>query len=364
MNSLLSDCNKAIRKERPLDDHEMVITQFKRGNLLQLTFHTVGCRYSSQGTCSMCNYGQGLPINPNLVMNELKKICLSNDYLNSKMVLLGASGSFLDDYEISNELQIKIMEYISHTHIEEVFIETHFKSITESKLQTIKEIFVDKQINIEMGLETITTIYQKEILNKTINLTALDRTIKLIKSQGIGVSLNVLLGIPFLSLSEQIKDTNKTITWATEHGADYIVIFPINIQPYTLFEWWYNREIIKQTSTWLLVYLLNSLTDEELSKICLAWFGNRNIEYSSLKKTITPYSCPKCNNELLSFFENFTSDFNGKKRKQKLQELLDYKFACNCKEQIIKSINEDRPICDIEFAHSLLTKWRYSNGNE
>lgn len=58
--------------------------------------------------------------------------------------------------------------------------------------------------------------------------------IKLIHSFDISVIANLLVGIPFLTSKEQLKNALESIKWCEEHEIDEIDLFPINIKPYTL----------------------------------------------------------------------------------------------------------------------------------
>ena len=97
MNDLLAKANILIRKSRPSDSPHKRINVFQRGELLQLTFQTNGCRYSAFGSCTMCNYGQGTITDSEHILQELDEICHSKAFFESSMILLGASGSFFDE---------------------------------------------------------------------------------------------------------------------------------------------------------------------------------------------------------------------------------------------------------------------------
>lgn len=360
VTKLLSKANILIRKKRPLDNSSKRINFFKRNNFLQLTFQTNGCRYSSSGSCTMCNYGKGSIPAFQTILQELEEICHSNAFLESDIVLLGASGSFLDDGEIPEEFQYDIMRRISQSHMKEVYIETHYKTISDYKLQKIKELFSDKCVHIEMGLETITEEFQINILNKIIPLAELEKIIQQIHKYNLYVDLNILFGMPFLTINQQIEDTRKSIYWALEKGADNVIVFPINIHPYTVFEWWYANGYITAPPLWGLLELLNSLVDKELAHICLAWYGNRSISYSSEQKTIIPYACPICQEQLISFFEDFASHYDLAYRIKRLQEFNAQLFTCNCRQKLMKEINQITYF-DIrprwEAAHKALERW-------
>lgn len=357
MNALLTKANRIIRKERPLDMPSMIITIFRRNNFLQLTFQTSGCRYSSAGTCTMCNYGKGVIADSQIILDELDRVCHSKDFLECDMILLGASGSFLDESEIPEELQYTIMKRIAQTHMKEVYIETHYKSITISKLKNIHTIFPHKCVCIEMGLETTTIEFQDNILNKNISLHELKLVMNQIHTYDMRVSLNVLLGLPFLTKDEQLADTLKSIDWALENGADDVVVFPVNIHPYTVFEWWHKNGYIELPSLWLLFELLLNLPDKYLPYICISWYGNRNIYYSSEKMTCTPYACANCQPKLLSFFEDFASNFSLEFRKEKLHELVQMQFLCDCRQKVTESTAEVSKNTRWNEAHKALERW-------
>lgn len=360
MNNILATANLLIRNERPLDNPKVLINTFHRQNFLQITFQTCGCQYSETGSCTMCNYGKGRNADSQIILEELEKICLSKDFTDAERILLGASGSFLDENEIPKELQFNIMKRIAQSSIKEVFIETHYKSVTEEKLRQICNIFPNICVNIEMGLETVNQEYQINILNKNISLTQLRNTISLIHEYGMEVSLNVLLGMPFFNEYEQIIDTQKSIYWALENGADYVVIFPINIQPYTIFEWWYMHDYMTIPSPWMIVKLLSTLSDEQLKAICLAWYGNRRIVYSPQKSTIIPYACPNCQAQLLTFFEEFATNFDIKYRKEKLNQICHTTISCECRKKaflISENCNISPNSSKWEDAYVALERW-------
>lgn len=360
LNDLLSKANILIRKSRPSDDSSKRINIFQRGNLLQLTFQTHGCRYSASGSCTMCNYGQGVTTDVQIILRELDEICHSKAFLESNMILLGASGSFLDEGEIPGKLQYDIMKRIAQSHMQEVFIETHYKSVSDDNLQIIQEIFPDKAVHIEMGLETTTEEFQTSILNKTISLPQLKETIRQIHAHNIVVDLNILFGMPFLTINQQIEDTLKTIRWALENGADNIIVFPINIHPYTVFEWWYDNGYITVPSLWGLLMVLQNLTDKELSCICLAWYGNRGIVYSSEKKTVIPQACPICQKQLISFFDDFASNYNLPYRKERLHEFANRTFPCKCRQDFAAKTDDEMHTnftSKLKSAHGALERW-------
>ena len=111
---------------------------------------------------------------------------------------------------------------------------------------------------------------------------------------------------------------------------------------------------------WLLFELLLNLPDTTLPYICLSWYGNRNISYSPEKMTITPYACAHCQTKLLAFFDDFASNFSLKFRKEKLQELIQTQFLCDCRQKTTKpTVNMPEILDDSRWieAHKALERW-------
>lgn len=117
----------------------------------------------------------------------------------------------------------------------------------------------------------------------------------------MNVIANILVGIPFLSTQEQIEDALTSIEWCIKNKIDEIDLFPINIKPYTLLEELYKSNDYDVISHWELIEVLNRVPEDYLSKIFLAWYGNRNLKYDNEVHSIFPKSCFKCHNNLMEF---------------------------------------------------------------
>ncbi len=340
MNLLLQKANLLIRKERPDDNHQELITFFKRGSFLQINFKTRGCKYSKQGFCSMCNYGVGKEPDYDQLLNELDELLKNISLEKVNRLLLGSSGSFLDEYEIPTEIQNSIFERIAKTSVKNIIIETHYKTINIETLKRIQNYLKGKCIEIEVGLESTNKYVQNNIINKNIDLSLLKSTIKNIHRYGMTITINLLLGLPFINTSGQLEDTKNSIQWALDNNADYVVIFPINIQPYSLFEWMYFKDFIQPISLWLLVFLLNSLNENELNHTTISWYGNRSIQYKNYGETIHPTTCKHCSDFLMNAMDAFAEEKNLNKRKDIINMMINTPLSCDCKEKVESKICE------------------------
>lgn len=333
---LLSKINQLLKKKRPVSSKETICTYYYKNTYLEISFENGQCSYDIQGTCTMCDYGIATTKNDvTLFINEMRRIFFSfSEKINSLM--LCTNGSFLDDKQIPAKFQHKIMEATNQLSCKTILIETHCNNITDSKLSLIKNTIKNKQIKIELGLETTNDIYQRYILNKIISLEILDSTIDKIISYGFTPSLNILVGMPLLTTAEQITDVLNSINWCLKRNAE-VVLFPINIKPYTLLYSLYENDMYQPISHWLLIHILSLVDECYLSKIDISYWGDRDDSYSN-KKVIFPSACKRCRSKINNFYSLYLSAHNSELRKMHINSLLE-SADCNCYNAFVSKLH-------------------------
>lgn len=339
-SNILKIVNRHLKNQRPMFPDDKICSIFITHQLVEIGFLSKRCRNDQAGACIMCDYGaaeQTYTVRDYLTAMETILNSIPSDV---QRLLLCTNGSFLDESQISAELFVAILKKTAETSIPNIEIETHYLDITEKKLDKIKTILVNKKITIEMGLETTNPLYQDKLFMKQIEITHFEKTIELIQSKGILVDLNIIFGMPLLTLREQIIDAQKTIMWSCSHGC-YSVIFPINIKSNTLLGHMYRSGYYTPVSHWAFLYLLNLLNSDILQNITLAWYGNREDQCDSEKsQSIFPQSCPCCRKGLTDFYDKFMKNYDGKKRKRLLQEMLSHP-PCDCLEKVHNLLKEE-----------------------
>lgn len=331
---VLRKVNQYIKKARPYLNPLYPCQIFQEEELLEIGFLSKRCEHDAKGTCIMCDYGCAKgTYSDEEYLKEMDKIL--EKYSHGIMILLLCSnGSILNSKQISNSLLQKILIRAAQTDIMQIEIECHYKDVTISKLDLIKDILCDKQVTIEMGLETVNPLYQDIFFGKDIDLNEYEEKILLIQSYGFKIDLNVILGLPFMSPKEQLKDTRKTLEWVFEHQCSP-VIFPVNIKPFTLLMHMYQAGYYKPISHWLLLYLLNSIEEEKLSQVVVAWYGNREEIYEGTEiRAIFPTVCPECEEKITNFYNKFISCNNSHTRKRLLWNTINNTSNCPCLESI------------------------------
>ena len=336
---LLKKLNQRVRKSRPNLPTDNVCQIFQENDLLEIGFLSNCCRNDLNGSCIMCDYGCAMGMQEQgKYLSEMKNIL---DNINSpiKCLLLCTNGSFFDESQIPLSLFKAIITLAKEYDIPTIEFETHYLDISSKKLDIIQEILPSKHIMIEMGLETVNPLYQENVIMKNINLQVYEQTIRLIQQYGFDVETNIMVGLPFLSPKEQIEDARNTIMWSFSHQCK-VVLFPINIKPYTVLRLMYRKGIYTPISHWLLILLLDSLPTKDLAKITIAWYGNREEKYSDIDPaTIFPIACHQCQSSLLQFYSKFLVEADCKKRKNIITQLI-ASCKCQCLNNQVRLLNQ------------------------
>ncbi len=327
-SQVLMAANLRARRKRPFFSTGKICDVFRSGNLMELGFLSHSCRKDRCGSCIMCDYGvaEGTHTVEEYLL-EMNHI-LSETGQGVDILLLCTNGSFLDEGQISQELFQAVLARAAQTPAWLIEIETHYSDVTSEKLRRLKKLLPGKHIAIEMGLETVNPLYQSHIIMKGIHLPDYEKTISLIQSFGFMVEVNIMVGLPFLSAKEQMADALAAIRWAFDRGCR-VVLFPVNIKPYTLLMDMYHTGHYRPISQWMLPLLLNTLSADELEKVTAAWFGNREEVYpSSPERAVFPQACPACRAAVRRFYPRFLSVPSGEDRKALLTELLSKDCGC------------------------------------
>ena len=301
-------------------------------DIKHICLSSIGCRFGRKGQCVYCNYGSTDEHSDEVKLEFLKKILQSN---RSKGVVVGSFGSYFDSEEVSWDLFTSINELLAETDIQSIIFETHCSTVNKKYLDAIKQKFskTKKSIAIEMGLESSNPRVLKDCINKTLDIEEFSKTITLIKEYGFSVITNVILGAPYLSPQEQLRDTYNSTKWALANGTDIVVIFPVNIKENTPLYKLYKEKKYELVSHWLLIRLLDILNEDLLSSVALSWVGLRQAAGRNME-VVPPKSCSKCQEKLLNFYREFNGKFDGLYRRKILVELKNNVKFCECPEKL------------------------------
>lgn len=334
-NKILINANKIIRKKRPKINADEICATFKYDDMLEIGFLSKQCRNDARGKCIMCDYGCADGTRENSVyLNELVKVL---DNTNADHIIICSNGSFMDESQINHKLYCDILDTINKYDFSLLEIETHYSTVTKKKLDAIKNIVHNKEVYIELGLETTSQALQDNVIMKDINLRKFKDTIDFIHSYNFNIDINIMLGMPFLSAQDQLKDALNTAKWVFENDCS-LVVFPINIKPFTLLKTMYSYKFYEPVSHWLMIEFLNNISVNYLNLITVAWFGNREEVYEGTNENVIfPVSCEKCEKNLMKFYDNFNYCRTSEGRRKLLDDLI-INRTCTCYENLTDNL--------------------------
>ena len=325
MNDYLTREIWKMRKRIKTDPDTPVVSLVKvEGKTYQLLFLTCGC----DRACSFCNYGFDYDLTLEIVMPELEKIRLED--FDIVELELEANGSFLSEREIPYDLFLEILKFVAHKNIPIITMETHYKTITEEKLQDIRRILGNEQtIKFELGFESVNDDV-RDIYNKDINLEEYLEVARLCEKYDIGLEINVLLGAPFLTREEQIQDCLDSLDFIFNKMPEgtIAVLFPINIKKDTMLKHWQDIGVYDQISSWEFVELLNKIPEEYLDRYTIAWWGSRENAFTT-NAIQHPRTCSKCRDRLLDFYKDFYCNWDKEYRKKIIKEIWESRCECD-----------------------------------
>ncbi|MDR0289996.1 MAG: hypothetical protein LBI06_03590, partial [Treponema sp.] len=231
----------SIRSGRPHVDASLPFTTHLYGSMMQVWINTPPCKFSMAGCCSICDYWNGVASE-----DAVNKAC---DYIKAhgdeySILLINTCGSCFCEQELPFLQLYRIMKAIAKTSIKSVIFESHLVYVDINNLKLLIEVLGDREVTVEYGQESTSPHVLKYCLNKPSMLINYDVTAKLQKI-GVKILANVILGSPFLSVRQRIQDTIDSIHSLLACGMDGVVLFPVNIKPYTLVKYLFDHGYYK-----------------------------------------------------------------------------------------------------------------------
>lgn len=278
-------------------------------NALVVILRGKGCSWYHKSGCSMCGYS----INSDSSITQEDIFAQFNSALKNfkdhKIIKIYTSGSFLDENEISKELQIKILKKAKIA--KKVIVETRAEYVTEEKLENLKNAHIG--IEIAIGLESSNDNILKYSINKGFSFEDYVKSAKILNEADIPLKTYLLIKPPFLAEREAINDAIKSAK-DIDKFSQTISFNPINIQKGTLVERLWQRGEYSPTWLWSVVKVLKKakkVTNARLmSQPIVGMRGARN--------------CGKCDKSILLAIQNFSLN-----QDVSVFESLD----CMCKEE-------------------------------
>ncbi|MCD6331481.1 MAG: archaeosine biosynthesis radical SAM protein RaSEA [Thermoplasmata archaeon] len=271
---------------------------------------TKGCYWARHSGCTMCGYFKDS--NPSITEKDIEEqlaYALSR-YQGEKIVKIFTSGSFLDEREISPEMQEKIIKKFFEK-AEKVSIETRPEFVP-----AIEKINANKKIlEISIGLESANDNVLKYSINKGFTFAEWKKAAEKVLDAGMQLKTYLLIKPPFLTEKEAIEDAISS----TKKIADIcntISFNPTAVHGYTLVEYLWKRNLYRPPWLW---------------SVCSVLKKAREFFHGQIKCDIVAggtkrgaHNCGKCDR----IFLNAIKDYTIRNKNNAFEKL-----ECECKEE-------------------------------
>jgi len=336
----------SIRSKRPHIGKSLPYTVYKSGRYIQIWVNTSACKFSSTGKCSICDYWDG-EFAESAIQQASKYINSIDDTYDT--LLLNTCGSCLCDEELPFDQLMNLIRTIAKTTVKRVIFESHPAYATVEKLTSIGNVLGNKEIVLEYGQESTSSYVLQYCLNKPSMLHEFD-IISTLQRQGVIIIANIVIGSPFLSVHNRINDAVNSIQTLLQKSIDGIVLFPVNIKPYTLVKYLYDNGYYKRVNANEIIKVLSCFSSEELGKIDIAWFEPQREELPAYSEQgLSPQYCEKCGGITLEYLFKYRDATKGIERKEIVQKAE--MSICDCENYLY-----DYPIPEIDEAYRFISK--------
>jgi archaeosine synthase beta-subunit len=331
MNNIAELCKNLKKNYKPqTKDFTKPVSTWSEKDILDkeitdafvIIFKTKGCSWALESGCSMCGYFNDsalTDISEEELISQFENAM--SKYKDQRFVKIFTSGSFLDDKEIPENVQKRILEKLYET-ADKVSVESRPEYITSKKIQKIKDIYKNKTFEIGIGLETADDMTRKQIINKGFTFQDYKKAADTMKKNNIKIKTYVLIKPPYLTEKQAMENAITTVE-KIKNITDIISFNPVNIQRNTVVNYLWGRKMYRPPWLFSIVEILKK--SKEITKnirIKCDIVGGGNIRGA--------HNCRECDTQFLKAI----SDFSLK------QDITVFeKLDCSCRDKWLDQID-------------------------
>lgn len=352
-NRLLSKVAIALRADRPLtsSDHPYTILSLagQRHLYTFVCFRSRGCRFDYLGQCAMCEYWRSVAPEPEQMISAVANALARMETI-PETLQITPSGSMFDSWEVPDAVREAIFSMVAQSSCSRYVCESRPEFVTPAAMAKMRAEIPGKELAVEIGLESATEFVLDLCLNKQppsdrflarLGMAAgsvpelFRRAVAAAQDQQVAVYANLLLGSPFLTPEEAIRDTVHSVTWALDAGAEKCILFPSHVKPYTVVHALWQLGEYQPPSLWSLVEVLWRLGPNTARDCFISWYRPQYTETHrrlGKRSDAWPTTCPHCESEVLRLLDAYRGgeDFSH-------VEWL-HQLACGCKNEWRESL--------------------------
>jgi radical SAM enzyme (TIGR01210 family) len=307
-----------------------------RGSVVQRVVLAIpgrGCSlfHRPQGGCLHCGLFSDGIISPETdqeqVISAFAGDLNRHDFSRSPVLCIYVPGSFLDDQEIDPETRRAIFSLVAQqTKIKKIIFESLPQFITEHRINELKSVLADKEIEIAVGLDSSDDQIRDLCINKNFTLRTFEQSCALLQRQEIRFSAFALLKPPFLTEQESIADTVRTAQYAFDKGAAAVSIEPNTVQENTFVWKLFRQNMYRPPWLWSIIEVIKQVPPGQELRIGGMVVYPRAIQIA--------HNCDQCSTRIWQKIQ----EYNLNQDKNIFTNL-----ECNCKNQWYEKLHLDSP---------------------
>lgn len=259
----------------------------------------------------MCNYGAGPPVSIQDMVRFVSDGLASVPLDDRAMLLVSPSGSMFDPWEVPGQARESIFRLVRDTPYWCYHCETRAETLTEDGVSRCAQLLRDKEVCIEIGLESADPWILQYCINKSLSLDTFVNAVALLRRHRLIPLANIIVGATFLSPGEAIEDAVNAIGWALAHGVERCVLFPVHVKRFTLLEWLWQRGLYHPPSLWSLVEVLVRLGPDLANRVTISWYKSYHGDYAGHDRSLgklflaSPTTCPACSPTVMAMLDAY-----------------------------------------------------------
>ena len=324
LESLVKDLKEKGQESYPTDVSKNTNEAIKKKGLKKIivALNTSGCSYRKRGVgCFHCGHIKGYE-HPEEMFYRFKEDV--DRFEQRDKVFIYSNGSFLDETEISIELQKKILQYLKRKNFKKIVIESRPEFV--NNLDHLLELVSPDNLVVCLGFDTYNDKVRSLCLNKGFSREDYNKATEVLRSRNVSFETRVVVKPPFLTESEGIDEAIKSANYAFDRGSDSISLEPIALQKHTLQDYLYQRGLYRVSWLWSIISIINSI-----HKNGTILFGGETFYPMPYE---TAQNCKKCTPKVKQALYVF-----NKKQDIKLLNGLN----CDCKILWQNQLNVEKP---------------------
>jgi radical SAM enzyme (TIGR01210 family) len=269
----------------------------------------VGCEFAVRtGGCAACRHallgtaGQridGVRIPQMYVKQYLAAI---EQFGLPEVVCIYNEGNMLNRRELPAEQLQTIIRHLSDNGVKRVVLESRVEYMSDDVLAQLREDAGPMEVEIGIGLESVSHFVRNELFLKELSLGAYERTVARLRQHEIRSLAYVIIKPAFLNEAQGIADAVRTARYAFDVGTDAICLEPIGVEPKTVTERQYRRGLFEPCKLWSVI---------EVVKATHAWGEVRigGFQFEPLPTTL-PHNCHDCNPRVLNAISEYNRTYD------------------------------------------------------